>query len=92
MSLTLIDKDGVHPARRFVLAVDLDGVVADFMKGLRPIAAEWLGVPLESLTEEVTYGFPEWKLERCGGYDALHRFGTRGQSKLRYYFGGPTCS
>jgi len=78
MSLTLIDSErGVRAARRFVLAVDLDGVVADFMKGLRPIAAEWLGAPIEALTEEVTYGFPEWKLDRCGGYDALHRFAVK---------------
>jgi len=30
--------------KQFVLGVDLDGVVADFIGGLRPIAAEWLGV------------------------------------------------
>ena len=35
--------------RSFVFGVDLDGVVADFYGGLRPIAAEWLGVALESL-------------------------------------------
>jgi hypothetical protein len=34
-------------ADRFVLGVDLDGVVCDFYGGLRPIAAEWLGVYLE---------------------------------------------
>ncbi|MGB8436720.1 MAG: hypothetical protein WCE38_20930 [Burkholderiales bacterium] len=78
MSLTLIDNERrARTAQRFVLAVDLDGVVADFMKGLRPIAAEWLGVPVETLTEEVTYGFPEWKLDRSGGYDALHRFAVK---------------
>lgn len=59
---------------RFVLGVDLDGVVADFYGGLRPIAAEWLGVSMESLTSEVHYSLPEWQLERAGGYDALHRF------------------
>jgi 5'(3')-deoxyribonucleotidase len=63
--------------RQFVLGVDLDGVVADFVRGLRPIAAEWLGVPEQSLTEEITYGFPEWDLERAGGYDALHRFAVK---------------
>ena len=31
-------------SRQFVLGVDLDGVVADFAQGLKPIAAEWLGV------------------------------------------------
>jgi 5'(3')-deoxyribonucleotidase len=59
---------------RFVLGVDLDGVCADFIGALRPIAAEWLGVPAEELAEKVTYGFPEWKLERAGKYEDLHRF------------------
>ena len=34
---------------KFVLGVDLDGVVADFYTGLRVIAAEWLDVPIETL-------------------------------------------
>jgi 5'(3')-deoxyribonucleotidase len=59
---------------QFVLGVDLDGVVADFYGALRPIAAEWLGVPIESLTEQVSYGLPEWKLDQAGSYDDLHRF------------------
>ncbi|HWP58829.1 MAG TPA: hypothetical protein VNL14_13135 [Candidatus Acidoferrales bacterium] len=59
---------------RFVLGVDLDGVCADFIGGLRPIAAEWLGVSIEDLPEKVTYGFPEWKLGRAGKYEDLHRF------------------
>lgn len=58
----------------FVLGVDLDGVVADFYGGLRPVAAEWLGIPEDSLTENVSYGFPEWHLDRAGGYEGLHRF------------------
>jgi 5'(3')-deoxyribonucleotidase len=60
---------------KFVLGVDLDGVVADFYGGLRPVAAEWLEVPIESLTTKVSYGLPEWKLDAApGGYDALHKF------------------
>jgi 5'(3')-deoxyribonucleotidase len=62
---------------QFVLGVDLDGVVADFAGGLRPIAAEWLGVAPESLTPEVSYGFAEWGLDTAGGYDALHRFAVK---------------
>ena len=58
----------------FVLGVDLDGVVADFYAGLRPLAAEWLGVSLESLTPNVTYGLPQWHLEHAGSYEDLHRF------------------
>ena len=57
-----------------MLGVDLDGVCADFFGGLREIAAEWLEVPLESLTPEVSYGLQEWNLEPAGGYAALHRF------------------
>lgn len=63
--------------RQFVLGVDLDGVVADFAGGLKPIAAEYLGVPEASLTDEISYGFPEWHLDEAGGYDALHRFAVK---------------
>lgn len=65
--------DQPAPAK-FVLGVDLDGVVVDFYRALRPIAAEWLGVSVGELTEEVTYGLPEWNLAPMGGYSALHRF------------------
>lgn len=37
----------------FVFGVDLDGVVADFIQGLKPIAAEWLGVSADTLTDEI---------------------------------------
>jgi 5'(3')-deoxyribonucleotidase len=63
--------------------VDLDGVVADFFAGLKPIAAEWLGVPEASLTDEVSYGFVEWGLERCGGYEALHRYAVNQRGLFR---------
>jgi beta-phosphoglucomutase-like phosphatase (HAD superfamily) len=58
----------------FVFGVDLDGVVADFIQGLKPIAAEWLGVPVTSLTDEVSYGFGEWNI---GDYEDLHRFALK---------------
>ncbi len=63
--------------RQFVLGVDLDGVVADFAGGLKSVAAEWLGVTAASLTDDISYGFREWGLERGGGYDALHRFAVK---------------
>ena len=60
---------------KFVLGVDLDGVVADFYAGLRDIAAEWLDVPVESLSPNVSFGLSEWKVDQApGGYEALHRF------------------
>jgi len=61
--------------RKFILGLDLDGCVADFYGGLRPLAAEWLGVPLDRLPERVSYGLPEWGIpEAPGGYAALHRY------------------
>ncbi len=69
--------------QQFVLGVDLDGVVADFIRGLRPIAAEWLGVPESSLTQELSYGFGEWNLSSCGGYEALHRFAVKERDLFR---------
>lgn len=69
---------------QFVLGVDLDGVVADFIGGLRPIAAEWLGVSVESLPLEVSYNFPEWELEASGGYSALHRFAVKERDLFRH--------
>ena len=61
--------------RSFVFGVDLDGVVADFYGGLRPIAAEWLGVRLDSLPERVSWGLVEWGVDQApGGYEALHKF------------------
>lgn len=73
----------MEQARQFVLGVDLDGVVADFTAGLKPVAAEWLGVAAETLTDKVSYGFVEWELDRCGGYDALHRFAVKERDLFR---------
>jgi 5'(3')-deoxyribonucleotidase len=70
--------------RDFVFGVDLDGVCADFYAGLRPIAAEWLGVDLETLPERVTRGLPEWGIDRApGGYEALHRFAVTQRELFR---------
>jgi beta-phosphoglucomutase-like phosphatase (HAD superfamily) len=74
--------------KSFVFGVDLDGVVADFMGGLRPIAADWLGVKESELTREVSYGFAEWQLGRMGanaedGYERLHRFAITQRSLFR---------
>ena len=61
--------------RRFVFGVDLDGVCANFYAGLKPIAAEWLGVNVADLPDEVSFGLPEWGVDKApGGYQALHRF------------------
>ncbi len=71
-------------SRRFVLGVDLDGVCADFYQGLRPIAAEWLGVPPDTLSPEVTHGLSEWGIDAApGGYQALHRFAVTQRNLFR---------
>lgn len=72
-----------HPDQSFVLGVDLDGVVANFYAGLRPIAAEWLGVEVASLTPTPSYGFTEWNLAKAGTYDDLHRFAVTQRGLFR---------
>jgi beta-phosphoglucomutase-like phosphatase (HAD superfamily) len=78
----------IPPERAFVFGVDLDGVVANFIEGIRPVAAEWLGVEPSTLTEKVSYGFAEWHLERMGedladGYERLHRFAVTQRNLFR---------
>lgn len=58
---------------RFVLGVDLDGVVGDFYGAIREVAAEWLGVDVDALTKEVSYGLSEWGLTQ-DTYPPMHRF------------------
>ncbi|MCL2805951.1 MAG: 5'-nucleotidase [Treponema sp.] len=67
----------------FIFGVDLDGVVGDFYGAIRKIAAEWLNVPHESLTPEVSYGFKEWGMKDYGGYDRLHRFAVTQRNIFR---------
>lgn len=58
----------------FVLGVDLDGVVSDFVRDVRPHAAEWFGVPVESLTDKPDYNFSQWGNGMPGAYPKLHWF------------------
>jgi len=67
----------VMKKKPFVFGVDLDGVVADYIRGLKPIAADWLGVTTESLSDNVSYGFKEWKLGGPQGYRDLHRYAVK---------------
>ena len=62
-------------AEPFIFGVDLDGVCADFYDGIRPIAAEWLGVDEATLPRDVSYGLPEWGIDQApGGYADFHKF------------------
>ena len=68
----------------FVLGVDLDGTCADYYAGLRPIAAGWLGVPVDSLPVDVSWDFPEWGIDKApGGYEDLHRFAVTQRELFR---------
>lgn len=57
----------------FVFGVDLDGVCADFYTKMREVFADWRGVPVDNLTEDVSYGLPEWGT-LPGEYERIHRF------------------
>jgi 5'(3')-deoxyribonucleotidase len=74
----------MEKAAPFVLGVDLDGTCADFYGGLRPIAAEWLGVDVGTLTTEVSWNLPEWGIaEAPGGYRKLHQFAVTQRDLFR---------
>jgi 5'(3')-deoxyribonucleotidase len=59
---------------KFVLGVDLDGVVANFYDEIRRVAAEWTGQSVSSLPKKITYDLREWDLKEYGGYEPVHRF------------------
>lgn len=61
-------------AKKFVVGVDLDGVVSDFVHDIRPHAAEWFGVPVESLSEHPDYNFSQWGNGLPDSYPMLHWF------------------
>lgn len=67
----------------FIFGVDLDGVVGDFYGAMRTIAAEWLDRPLDSLSQDVTFGLSEWGVDEYGGYDKLHRFAVTQRDLFR---------
>jgi hypothetical protein len=76
----------------FILGVDLDGVCADFYGGIRPIAAEWLGVEETSLTTDVSYGLLEWGLDAApGGYLDFHKFAVTQRDLFKNLTPIPGC-
>src|SRR5258708_9477032 len=77
----------------FVLAVDLDGVVSDFIRDIRPHMAEWLNVPLKSLSEYPDYNLTQWGInEAPGGYPGFNKFAVEQRGLFinsRPIFGAP---
>jgi 5'(3')-deoxyribonucleotidase len=63
-------------AEQFVFGVDLDGVVGDFYRAMRPIVAEWRGVKKSALSmEKFKYGLEEWGVRQDGEhYKGIHRY------------------
>jgi hypothetical protein len=52
--------------------------------GLKPIAAEWMGVDAATLPDNVSFGLPEWGInEAPGNYNALHRFAVTQRDLFR---------
>jgi 5' nucleotidase, deoxy (Pyrimidine), cytosolic type C protein (NT5C) len=62
------------PLKSLILAVDLDGVCADFYARMREVAAEWFEKRVEDLTTDVSYGLHEWGVKDMDQYRSLHRF------------------
>lgn len=61
--------------KKFVVGVDLDGVVGDYFGAMRAVAAEWLGVPESDLPEKIDYDFKSWGADNWpGGFLALHKY------------------
>jgi 5'(3')-deoxyribonucleotidase len=65
---------GMGQIERFVLGVDLDGVVADFYAFMKTVAAEWTETPEDQLTDDFRYGLKEWGIPTTDEYKRLHRF------------------
>ncbi len=68
---------------RFVLGVDLDGVCGDYIGSFRKIVAEYRGVPVESLTMDVSWGCAEWGIRGEDEFDTLHRHAVLERGLLR---------
>lgn len=71
------------PPQNFILGLDLDGVVADFYGTIRPLAAIWLGRPIDDLTTEPTYGLKEWGFRDTSAYKDFHRWAVRERELFR---------
>lgn len=75
-------RDDTHPARPFVLGVDLDGVCCDHTVAFRRVVASVRGVAEESLTLERSWGFEEWGLDD-ETFTELHRIAVTEHRILR---------
>lgn len=66
----------------FVLGVDLDGVCADYTAAFRDVVAAHRGIDPSSLTDEVSWDFREWGVDR-EQFLRLHRHAVQEQRMFR---------
>ena len=66
-----------------VVAVDLDGVCADFYGKMRAVVAEWFEKDIEDLPLEVSYGLTEWGVSSKEAYESIHRFALHQRDLFR---------
>lgn len=59
-----------------ILGVDLDGVCANYTDAFREVVAFDKGVPLNSLTDKVTWDYTEWGIEDREEFLRLHLKGV----------------
>jgi 5'(3')-deoxyribonucleotidase len=76
----------------FVLGVDLDGVCADFYRGIKPLVAEWQNVSQKKLTRIVTFELAEWGIPTSpGGYNDFHKFALTQRNLFKTLKPMPGC-
>ena len=68
---------------QFIFGVDLDGVCGDYTSSFREVAADYLGVPIESLPLERSWDFHEWGFVE-GDYERIHRVAVLERRILRH--------
>ncbi len=71
---------------RFILGVDLDGVVADWNAGFKPIAAEFMGRDIDEMPEANTWELTEWGFDQ----ELLHQAFEVAVGERRMYRNLPT--
>ena len=67
----------------FVLGVDLDGVCGDYTAAFKAVVSAERGIDPDSLTDDVSWDFAEWGLDR-EGFLAMHRSGVEHHHMFRH--------
>ncbi len=57
---------------RFVVGIDMDGVLCDYEGFLRQVTAESLGIDPADIPTSNTWGFSNWPFDNIAHYQAMH--------------------